>query len=68
MMRDFADSVGSERIGEELSNALHGKGAFRYFKDTLRRHRMESAWYAFRTEALAQMARDWCKENHVEWR
>jgi hypothetical protein len=68
IMRDFADSVGSERIGEELSNALHGKGAFRHFKDTLRRHRMESAWLAFRTEALAEMARDWCKANHVEWR
>jgi hypothetical protein len=68
IMRDFADSVGSERISEELSNALHGKGAFRYFKDTLRRHRMESAWFAFRTEALAQIARDWCEENHVEWR
>jgi hypothetical protein len=68
IMRDFADSVGSERISEELSKALHGKGAFRYFKDTLRRHRMESAWFAFRTEALAQIARDWCEENHVEWR
>jgi hypothetical protein len=68
IMRDFADSVESERIREELSNSLHGKGAFRYFKDTLRRHRMESAWFAFRTEALAEMARDWCEENHVEWR
>jgi hypothetical protein len=67
-MREFADSVESERIGEELSNSLHGKGAFRYFKDTLRRHRMESAWFAFRAEALAQIARDWCKQNHVERR
>ena len=68
IMREFADSVESERIGEELSNSLHGKGAFRYFKDTLRRHRMESAWFAFRAEALAQIARDWCKQNHVERR
>ena len=68
IMRDFADSVGSERISEELSNSLHGKGAFRYFKDTLRRHGMDSAWFAFRTDALAQIARDWCEENHVEWR
>jgi hypothetical protein len=29
---------------------------------------MESAWFAFRAEALAEMARDWCEENHVEWR
>jgi hypothetical protein len=68
IMREFADAVESERIGKELLNALHGAGAFRYFKDTLRRHRMESAWFAFRTEALTEMARDWCEENHVEWR
>lgn len=68
IMRDFADSVASERISEELLNAIHGAGAFRYFKDTLRRHRMEKVWYAFRTEALTEIARDWCEENHVEWR
>jgi hypothetical protein len=68
IMRDFADSVESERISEELLNAIHGAGAFRYFKDTIRRHRMEKAWYAFRAEALAQIARDWCEEHHVQWR
>ena len=69
IMREFSDSVESDRIREELLNAIHGAGAFRCFKDTLRRHRrLESAWFAFRTEALAEIARDWCEENHVEWR
>jgi hypothetical protein len=68
IMEDFANSVSSERISEELSNAIHGPGAFRYFKDTIRRHRIEKDWYAFRTEALAEIARDWCDENDVAWR
>jgi hypothetical protein len=68
IMREFSDSVDSDRIREDLLNAIHGAGAFRYFKDTLRRRRMEPAWFAFRTEALAEIARDWCEENHVEWR
>jgi hypothetical protein len=67
-MRDFADSVESGRIREDLRNAIHGAGAFRYFKDTLRRHRIEKDWFAFRDEALAQIARDWCEENHIAWR
>ena len=67
-MRDFGESVTSDRIREELLNAIHGAGAFRYFKDTLRRRRMESAWFAFRTAALTEIARDWCEENGVTWR
>ena len=68
IMEDFANSVSSERISEDLLNAIHGSGAFRYFKDTIRRYRMEKAWFAFRSEALEEIARDWCEENEVAWR
>src|SRR6266566_4629408 len=59
IMQDFAHSVESDRIREELLNALHGTGALRYFKDTLRRHRIEKAWFTFRDEALERIAIDW---------
>ena len=65
IMREFADSVGSTRIREDLLGAIHGAGAFRHFKDTVQRHRIEKAWFAFRTEALRQIARDWCQEHHI---
>jgi hypothetical protein len=68
IMRDFADSVESDRLSEELLNAIHGSHAFRRFKDTLRRHRIEAAWFRFRTEALKQIAIDWCEEHHIRWR
>lgn len=60
IMQDFSHSVESDRTREDLLHAIHGAGAFRNFKDTLRRHRIESAWFAFRTEALSQIALNWC--------
>jgi len=67
IMEDFSRSVKSGRIREDLLHALRGSGAFRYFKDVLRRHSIEQAWYAYRTEALRQIALDWCEENHIVW-
>jgi len=67
IMEDFSRSVESDRIREELLHAIHGAGAFRNFKDTLRRHRIESAWFAFRSETLRHIALDWCEENQIVW-
>ena len=39
IMQDFSSSVEPDRIREDLLHAIHGAGAFRNFKDTLRRHR-----------------------------
>jgi hypothetical protein len=66
-MQDFSHSVASDRIREDLLHAIHGARAFRNFKETLRRHQIESAWLAFRAEALRQIARNWCEENHIGW-
>jgi hypothetical protein len=66
-MRDFSLSVESVRIREDLLHAIHAAGAFRNFKDTVRRHAIEPAWFAFRAKALKQIAIDWCEENHIVW-
>jgi len=67
IMEEFSLSVESDRIREDLLDAIHGAGAFRNFKATLRRRRIEPAWFAFRTEALRQIAIDWCEENEIVW-
>jgi hypothetical protein len=67
IMQDFSNSVASDRAREDLLNAIHGAGAFRHFKDTLRRHQIESAWFKFRAEALRQIALGWCEEHHIRW-
>jgi Uncharacterised protein family (UPF0158) len=67
IMRDFVNSVESSRIQEELARAIHGRGAFRMFKDTLYRHKIEKAWYAFRAAAWRRIAIAWCEEHGIAW-
>jgi hypothetical protein len=67
IMQDFSCSVESDRIRQELLRAIHGSGAFRYFKDTVRLHRIEKDGFAFRADALRKIAVDWCRANQVVW-
>ena len=67
IMLDFSTSVKHEEIRENLLDAIHGAGAFRNFKAAIRRHRIEPAWFAFRAEALRQIAIDWCEEHDIVW-
>jgi hypothetical protein len=67
IMQDFSCSMKSARIREELLHAIHGAGAFRMFKATLRRHNIDQAWFAFRAEVLRRIALNWCEKNHIVW-
>ena len=67
ILNEFAQSVERASIREELLDAIHGSGAFRMFKTVIRQHRMDSAWYAFRTQALRQIAIDWCDRQGIPW-
>src|SRR5580658_4997854 len=67
IMHDFSLAVGSDGIRGDLLRAIHGAGAFRNFKDVVRRLGIESAWFAFRADAMRQIALDWCEENQIAW-
>jgi hypothetical protein len=67
IMQDFARSRESERVRETFLRALNGAGAGRHFQDALRREGVEQAWYDFRTEALRDIAREWCEAEGVAW-
>jgi len=67
IMQDFSNSVESVGIRADLLHAIHGAGAFRMFKDTIRRHGIEPLWFEFRTEALRQIAIEWCEEHQIAW-
>jgi hypothetical protein len=51
-MQSFSRSVESAGVCEDLLSAIHGAGAFRNFKDTVRRLGIESASFAFRAHAF----------------
>lgn len=66
VMAEFVDTVKSATIRDELQDAIRGRGAFRMFKNTIRRHKIEQDWYDFRARALEEFARDWCEENGLQ--
>jgi hypothetical protein len=65
IMERFCDLLDDEKISEALYSAIRGKGAFRRFKDNLRRFGIENLWYSFREEALKDIAIHWCEENDI---
>ena len=58
IMNEFAEAQHSKQVRQELLEAIHGAGAFRMFRSTIRRLSIEKSWYRFREEALAEIARD----------
>lgn len=55
IMSDFADSMGGP-VGDELTRAIRGRGAFRMFKDAIYRRGIHDEWFAFKREAVEQIA------------
>jgi NurA-like 5'-3' nuclease len=68
IMDEFAQTRHSERMREELLDAIHGAGAFRMFRSTIRRLGIENSWYKFREEAFAEIARNWLEEHKLSYR
>lgn len=67
MLERFADSLDNESHSDQLHNALHGRGAFRCFKDTAYRLGIEKDWFAFRDKAYEELAVEWCEENDIKY-
>lgn len=65
VMRDFCRSVTDEGLRDELYNAIGGQGAFRYFKDVVRRRGVEQDWYRFKEKARERIAAEWLEENGI---
>lgn len=66
MMQDFATDQENESHAEMLLHAIHGKGAFRYFKDRIHELGLTDAWYKFRDGQYRQIALDWCEAHGID--
>lgn len=67
IMEDFVAQLSPGRTQDEFIQSLHGKGAFRRFRETLRYHGMQQRWYAFLADAYRQIAISWCEENGLQY-
>lgn len=67
IMDRFAQSLTDEATSDELDAALHGSGAFRRFKDAVRRLGLEDKWYRFRETALEEIAIEFLEEHGISY-
>ena len=65
MMEDFIEQLSDDAMRNRLERAIRGRGAFRYFKDTLDELGIREQWYAFKKAALVQLAKVWCEEEGI---
>jgi hypothetical protein len=65
IMRQFSLSLERNSIRADLLDAIDGPGAYRSFKNALRRHRIDQDWYDFRAEALRDIAAEWCADHGI---
>jgi hypothetical protein len=67
MMQDFAVDEEQCRCRSELESAVHGEGAFRRFRDAIRRLGLEDKWLRYREVEYERVAREWLEENNIPY-
>jgi hypothetical protein len=67
IMERFCLTVADKDVSDSLYLAIKGKGAFSRFKDAVHRYEIAEDWYKFRDDYIKQIAKDWCKENDIEY-
>jgi len=65
VMEEFIRSMNDEEAADQLWQAIKGRGAFRYFKDTLHRLGIQQSWYDYLEEAQRAFVIEWAEENNV---
>jgi hypothetical protein len=65
IMRDFAQTQTDQEAAENLLRAIHGRGAFRYFKDVVNQHGLRDEWFEFKERALERIAREALEEAGI---
>ena len=61
IMESFAESVRDSSKSSRLFRALRGRKPYRHFKDEIIYLDLDQAYYAFRSRAFMEIAREWCK-------
>ena len=67
IMEGFALAMTSEKKQDRLLHALHGKKAYRRFKDEIINMGEHQAYYDYRFQAFCRIAREWLEENQIPY-
>ncbi|MBC8144928.1 MAG: hypothetical protein H7X80_05030 [bacterium] len=64
-MERFIRDIENDATRDRLNNAIHGRGAFRAFKDAIRDLGLFDEWEQFRVREYEKIAIEWCEENGI---
>jgi hypothetical protein len=67
IMRRFCRERTDADERDELLDAIAGRGAFRMFKSTIHRRRIEQDWYRYREQALKRIAADFLEAHNIPY-
>ena len=67
IMEAFCESLPDGGVRDRLCDAIHGRGAFRRFKDVLHRTNSQDQWYAFRNDRLKKEIADWLEMKEIPY-
>jgi hypothetical protein len=67
IMRRFA-ATRPAHLADELRRAIHGRGAFRMFKDAVYRHGIQDEWFEFKRQSLRRIAAEVLESEGIPFR
>jgi hypothetical protein len=67
IMERFAQSRTDAAVSDEVDAALHGRGAFRRFKDAVHRLGIADDWYRFREATLEEIAIEFLEAHGIAY-
>ncbi len=65
IMERFCHEVERDDQRRRLLDAIHGRGAFRRFKNQIASLDLWEPWNEFRRQAFGEIMTDWCEENGI---
>ncbi len=68
LMERFSLGIEDPEVRADMVEALHGRGAFRAFRNGLDRHGLRESWFAHRDSALEEIARDWLESHGIPYK
>ena len=67
IMEAFCEALPEGAVRDSLCGAIHGKGAFRRFKDTAHALDVFKEWHRFRLTQFKAIAIEWCQANDIAY-
>ncbi|MDQ0232654.1 UPF0158 family protein [Metabacillus malikii] len=67
MMESYCYSLTDLKLQDALLKSIHGKGAFRRFKDNVQRLGISEKWYDYRDMKYKEFAKEFCERNGIDY-